>query len=665
MRCDLFFALVVGMVLSQHPTAQWDDNDDDVIPPVALGTAPASYKRHLATARGGISAFFKQLTLRWLQAGGKHLDTAHKYGTLSEVGSALTEAIARGITTRSATFITAKVGVNVLGGNVSAVRALLLAPLGVEFVDMLMLHKPGDDAALRLASWRACVEAQRLGLTRHIGVSNFLTEHYDELAHAGLPLPAINQVEWHLGKHDEALHRESLRRGVRMQGYSVLGYRALHRIEFRKDALAMSPSVAWDAPGVLLLARGSNLTVPQLIYRWVRARLGKVVIATADEAHLREAIEAFAAPLPLPTAGAARPLDGTSSTTGAPTMRFLNAYAASTQAWPLEASLVGRTPGRPRGQPTDPKTVANDAASTIRTHFVLAPSTEPYNPTKAQPLVRRRVIASPELYEALEADYPTPNSSVLPQSVWDAWAKANQSGDKLMLWWDSPMMAMLLERSAAWREFDAYVNSPSFLQAVIDAFGPQLLPGNPELHHAALLARSASRRHVWHSEMENGEQLTFRKALCAPFNTTPVDPSELHTIWSFQAQRCPTAGKGIHRDRENRIFSLVLFFSDADAAGWKGGEFVMHRGTDCTVQRHGKPILTIRPKPNDAVLFLNRQRSIHRVGDVFDCPSTYARPVDSWRRVVYISVARRVSSWEYVARGPGRPDWPALSRAKC
>ena len=164
-----------------------------------------------------------------------------------------------------------------------------------------------------------------------------------------------------------------------------------------------------------------------------------------------------------------------------------------------------------------------------------------------------------------------------------------------------------------------------------------------------------------HAEMENKEEVYYRRDRCSPFNrTADVDPRELHTIWSFQAQPCPSVGKGPHRDRENRIFSMVLFFSDADAAGWAGGEFVMLSGTDAARKR-GTPFLTHRPKPNHAVLFLNRQRSIHRVNDVTGCPSTYARPEDKWRRVVYLSVARRVASWEHVSKAPGHTDWPPQS----
>ena len=64
---------------------------------------------------------------------------------------------------------------------------------------------------------------------------------------------------------------------------------------------------------------------------------------------------------------------------------------------------------------------------------------------------------------------------------------------------------------------------------------------------------------------------------------------------------------------------------------------------------------------NSRATFLNRQRSIHRVNDVTGCPSTYARPEDKWRRVVYLSVARRVASWEHVSKAPGHTDWPPQS----
>lgn len=575
-------------------------------PRVALGTSPASYHRQFSS--GGEHAFFKDLTLRWLRAGGTHLDTAHEYGSLRAVGSGLAEAIARGVTTRGATFVTAKISVDVLGGNTSAVRSLLLEPLGLDSVDMLLLHGPGFSAAARLASWRACVEAQRRGYARHIGASNFAEEHYDELR-PHYPLPSLNQVEWHLGKHDEALYDASVRAGVALQGTSVLGYR-------------------WTSePGVLTLARAGNLTVAALIYKWVRARLGSAVVATADDARLREALDAFAGPEVAPA-----------------TARYLNSYAATVQ--PVESE-------------------AKAAAAPFR----LAPSTEAYDPSKPQPLVRSNVIASDELYATLSAEYPMPfaNNSVFPRRVWEAWARSHpkdsmgRASGALMVWWDSPLMAILLEHSAAWRAFDAYVNSPAFLRGVIDTFGPQLLQNNPELRHASTLADPASCRHAWHAEMENREQDYYRRDRCSPFNrTADVDPRELHTIWSFQAQPCPSVGKGPHRDRENRIFSMVLFFSDADAAGWAGGEFVMLSGTDAARKR-GTPFLTHRPKPNHAVLFLNRQRSIHRVNDVTGCPSTYARPEDKWRRVVYLSVARRVASWEHVSKAPGHTDWPPQS----
>ena len=60
----------------------------------------------------------------------------------------------------------------------------------------------------------------------------------------------------------------------------------------------------------------------------------------------------------------------------------------------------------------------------------------------------------------------------------------------------------LLEHSAAWRAFDAYVNSPAFLRGVIDTFGPQLLQNNPELRHASTL-QSKRRDFRWVRQANN------------------------------------------------------------------------------------------------------------------------------------------------------------------
>ena len=81
-------------------------------------------------------------------------------------------------------------------GTVAACKESV-AKLGVEQIDLYLTHGPFGGKEARLAMYRGLVECQRLGLTKSIGVSNFDVAHLQELADAGLPAPAANQVELH------------------------------------------------------------------------------------------------------------------------------------------------------------------------------------------------------------------------------------------------------------------------------------------------------------------------------------------------------------------------------------------------------------------------------------------------------------------------------------
>jgi diketogulonate reductase-like aldo/keto reductase len=89
---------------------------------------------------------------------------------------------------------------------------LILAQMGVSYVDLLLNHWPTSPATYttdktckpnaptydakqcRLNTWRALVEAWQAGQTRAIGVANYNSSHLQEIIDAGMPLPAVNQV---------------------------------------------------------------------------------------------------------------------------------------------------------------------------------------------------------------------------------------------------------------------------------------------------------------------------------------------------------------------------------------------------------------------------------------------------------------------------------------
>lgn len=89
--------------------------------------------------------------------------------------------------------------------------ALLLEELGVdtspcvtppaEYIDLFLLHDPLAGSDKRLAAYRALWDKQKEGKVKDIGVSNFGVRHLEELLGAGLPTPAVNQIEVCLSRH--------------------------------------------------------------------------------------------------------------------------------------------------------------------------------------------------------------------------------------------------------------------------------------------------------------------------------------------------------------------------------------------------------------------------------------------------------------------------------
>jgi diketogulonate reductase-like aldo/keto reductase len=62
---------------------------------------------------------------------------------------------------------------------------------------MYLLHSAIGGPNVRKECWRACVDAQKEGLVKSIGVSNWGTKHIQELLDAGSVLPAVNQIDLH------------------------------------------------------------------------------------------------------------------------------------------------------------------------------------------------------------------------------------------------------------------------------------------------------------------------------------------------------------------------------------------------------------------------------------------------------------------------------------
>lgn len=138
----------------------------------------------------------EQVTYEAIQTGYRLIDTAAAYMNEEAVGKAVARAIADGITTRGELFITTKVWVQDMKTEETAYAAVKasLQKLGMEYVDLILLHQPMGDY---FAAYRGIEKAYRDGLTKAIGVANFYPGNLTNLCENVEIIPAVNQVELH------------------------------------------------------------------------------------------------------------------------------------------------------------------------------------------------------------------------------------------------------------------------------------------------------------------------------------------------------------------------------------------------------------------------------------------------------------------------------------
>lgn len=127
-----------------------------------------------------------------LRLGYRHLDTAQFYRNEAQVGAAIRQA---GVP-REQIWVTTKIWDSNQGyERTKSTLAESLERLGLEYVDMVLLHSPYPGREKRLASWRALEEAKDAGKVRSIGVSNYGPKHIDEMAGTVKHMPSVNQIE--------------------------------------------------------------------------------------------------------------------------------------------------------------------------------------------------------------------------------------------------------------------------------------------------------------------------------------------------------------------------------------------------------------------------------------------------------------------------------------
>ena len=155
-----------------------------------------------------------------LSVGYRHIDTAAIYGNEEGVGKALSASNID----RSELFITTKLW-NDRQGTQSAFDAFeeSLEKLGLDYVDLYLIHWPAPANDKFVESWKALEKIQESGRARSIGVSNFLVPHLDRLLHETSIVPAVNQIELHPAHQQPEVTAFAREHGINIEAWGPLG----------------------------------------------------------------------------------------------------------------------------------------------------------------------------------------------------------------------------------------------------------------------------------------------------------------------------------------------------------------------------------------------------------------------------------------------------------
>ena len=155
-----------------------------------------------------------------LEVGYRHIDTAAIYGNEAGVGA----AIAASGLARGDLFVTTKLWNDRHDGDEPAAGlAESLDKLGLDQVDLYLVHWPTPARDNYLHAWEKLIELRDAGLARSIGVSNFLVPHLEKIVAATGVAPAVDQIELHPAYQQREVTDWAAAHGVKIEAWGPLG----------------------------------------------------------------------------------------------------------------------------------------------------------------------------------------------------------------------------------------------------------------------------------------------------------------------------------------------------------------------------------------------------------------------------------------------------------
>lgn len=208
-----------------------------------------------------------------LASGYRGVDTAAIYGNEAGVGRGVRESGLR----REEVHVTTKVWNSEQGydSTIAACRASL-ARLGMDYVDLYLIHWPVPSKDRFVATWRGLLALREDGLVRSVGVSNFTSGHLRRLIDETGVVPVVNQVELHPRFQQAELRAFHAEHGIVTEAWSPLAQGGL-----------------LSDPVVCGIAARLGVSAARVILRW-HVQIGNVVIPkSVTPSRIAENIDVF------------------------------------------------------------------------------------------------------------------------------------------------------------------------------------------------------------------------------------------------------------------------------------------------------------------------------------------------------------------------------------
>jgi Aldo/keto reductases, related to diketogulonate reductase len=224
-------------------------SDGNQVPQVGFGT-------YLLNGYTGVNAMTSALN-----KGYRFLDSAFNYDNEGAVG----EAVRRSAVPRDEITVLSK-----LPGRFheyhQAIQAIQESVLrtGLDYIDLYLIHWPNPQQGLYVEAWQALIDAQRFGLVRSIGVSNFLPEHLEKLEKETGVLPVANEIEVQPYFNNQAQRDYNDQHNIATIDWSPIG---------RANEMLKDETIG-------KIAQAHQRSIPQVILRW-EIQLGTITIPKA------------------------------------------------------------------------------------------------------------------------------------------------------------------------------------------------------------------------------------------------------------------------------------------------------------------------------------------------------------------------------------------------